>query len=114
MRLDHVAELAAGRLLGRVVRRTIAATVCALFILIAFYHFTVAGTFALEARYGALDARLAIGGIYAVAALITGGVLLVTRNRPFNGKQIAQGRELQVIALLEAVMLGYALARRRD
>lgn len=114
MRLDHVAELAAGRLLARVVRRTIAAAVCALLILIALYHFTVAGNFALEAHYGALNARLAIGGIYAAAALISGSVLLATRNRPFNGKQIAPGREIQVIALLEAVMLGYALARRRD
>ena len=114
MRLDHVAEIAAGRLLGRVVRRAIGALICALFILIALYHFTAAGTLALETHYGALNAQLAVGGLYALAALISGGVLLATRNRSLNGKQIAPGREIQMIALLEAAMLGYALARRRD
>ncbi len=114
MRLDQVVERAAGRLLGRMVRRTIGALICVLFILIALYYFTAAGTFALEAHYGALNARLAVGGLYAALAIITGGVLFVTRARPFNGKQIAPGREFRLIALLEAAMLGYTFARRRD
>lgn len=114
MRLDQVAEAAAGHLLGRFVRRTLVALACAIFALVALYHFTVAGTFALEAQYGALQARLAIGAIYTAAALATLIGLWATRNKGMNGKQLATNRELQMVMLVEAAMLGYALARKRE
>src|SRR5262249_38793192 len=115
MRLDHVAGIAAGHLFGRIVRRLAAGLFCAVFALVALYHFTAAGTVELEAQYGALKAQLAIGGIYAVVALATAGTLWLTRAKPVgDGNQLAGPRQMQLVMLLEAALLGYTLARKRD
>jgi len=115
MRIDQVAEAAIGHFLGRFMRRLLIGCVLAACLIVAMYHFTIAGTLALEMRYGVLHARLAIGAIYAVVALISLGLLWQQSRIPrLNGagKTLTSPREMQLIMLVEAVMLGYELARK--
>ena len=81
----------------------------------ALYFFTVAGTIALETRYGALDARVIVGAIYAAVAIIT-TIVWATRGKPASSSApvLSGQREMQIAMLVEAVMLGYALARKGD
>ena len=51
MRLDQIAAQTMNLLLAPFLRRALAAAVFALFVLIALYHVTTAGTVALELRF---------------------------------------------------------------
>ena len=116
MRLSHITEFTINRLLSKLKRRTIGALVLALFTLVAVYYFTIAGTQALEAGYGLLHARLIVAAIYLAAALSALIVLWATRTMPFIKAQAADAqmprRDMQIAALIEAAMLGYAMARK--
>ena len=114
MRLDRIAASAMKELAGRLMRRAAAAALMALFALIAIYQFTVAGTIALETQHGALNAHLIVAGIYVALALAAFGVFWAMRTKPIDNALPAlnQPREMQLIMLVEAVMLGYALARK--
>jgi len=116
MRLDQIAGTALNHLLGRFMRRAVAAAVMALFVLIALYQFTVAGTIALELQHGALNAHLIVAGIYIVLALLAFAACWAMRAKPAGDGMpaLSQPREMQLIMLVEAVMLGYALARKGD
>jgi type VI protein secretion system component VasK len=113
MRIDHIAEVAIRHLLGRVFLRGLAAVVGAIFALAAIYHFTAAGLLVLEAQYGTLNARLAIGALFSAAALITIAVLWATRFKSRTEKRVATPREQQLAMLIDAVMVGYARSRKR-
>jgi hypothetical protein len=78
---------------------------------IALYHATVAGLFALESSYGFLHARLIVALAYAVAALICIVVSMSLRRRT-SPNAVEKSREYQVAILLEAAMLGYSMARK--
>ena len=116
MRFAHITEIAFDYLFGRLLRRAIVAALFALFALFAIYHFTVAGTLALEAEYGLLCARLIVAAIYTAAALITLIVLWATRTKPMIENQVAGAltspRNTQIAMLIEAVMVGYTLGRK--
>ncbi|HZP74865.1 MAG TPA: hypothetical protein VFB45_01865 [Pseudolabrys sp.] len=119
MRINHIAEMAFEQLFGRLLRRAIGVALVALFALIALYHFTVAGTLALEAQYGLLTARLIVAVIYTLAALVTLLVLWSTRNGKLAGRSNDLGlastrgaQNTQLAMLVEAVLIGYSLARR--
>lgn len=116
MRLSHITEFAINHLFGRLLRRAIGAALLALFTLIAVYHFTVAGMLALEAEYGVLHARLIAATAYTAAALIVLIVLWMTRTKPLIQDQAAGAlmspRNMHIAMLVEAVMLGYSLARK--
>jgi type VI protein secretion system component VasK len=116
MRLSDLSEIAVSVLFGRLLRRALGAALLMLFALIAVYHFTVAGTLALDAEVGVLYARLIVAAIYTAAALITLIVLWATRTKPLIEDQTADAlmspRNAQVAMLVEAAMLGYALARK--
>jgi len=116
MRLSSVTELAIDHPFGRLKRRTIGASVLALFALIALYYLTIAGTQALEAAYGLLHAHLIVAAIYAAAALIALAALWATRRKPLRVDETADAlmspRNAQIAMLIEAAMLGYALARK--
>jgi len=116
MRLSDVSEIAVSLLFGRLLRRALGAALLVLFALIAAYHFTIAGTLALDAEVGALYARLIVAAIYTAAALIVLIVLWATRTKPAISGQTADAlmspRNAQVAMLVEAAMLGYALARK--
>ena len=116
MRLSHVTEFAMNHLFSKLKHRTIGASLLVLFTLVAVYYFTMAGTQALEAEYGLLHARLFVAAIYTAAALIALIVLWATRRKPLIKQQTADAlmspRNAPIVMLIEAAMLGYALARK--
>ena len=117
MRLDHIALVAIDHLLGRLIRRTLLAVAIAMLAVVAIYHFTVAGTVALDAQFGELQAQSIVGAIFAGAAAIALGILWAMRDpRAAAGTPIPadKAREMQLVMLVEAVMLGYSLARKRE
>jgi len=117
MRIDQIAAMIVSHLFGRMLRRAIAAMSIAIFLMVAIYHLTIAGTIALETQFGALHARLIVGGIYAAMALISLAVFFALRGRNGNAlgaPALTQPREMQIAMLVEAVMLGYALAQKSE
>ena len=118
MRLDqitgNVASFAYDRFLARLIWRGAVAIALGIFVIVAIYHFSVSGTLALETHYDALNAQVIMGIIYVLAAVVAAVILWATRNRPANGKALSTSREMQLIMLVEAVMLGYSLARKRE
>jgi hypothetical protein len=117
MRLDHLIAVATEHFVGRLLRRSLIAIVMAACAVVALYHFTKAGTIALQGQYGDLDARLIVGGIYALVSIISLGILWAMRPKPANlagPPALSNSREMQLVMLVEAVMLGYALARKRE
>jgi hypothetical protein len=116
MQLSNITDFAVQRLFGRLLRRAACIALLMLFTLIAVYHFTVAGTLELEGIYGMLYARLIVAAIYLAAALIMLIGLWATRTRPLIKDQLADAivssRDVQVAALIEAAVLGYAMARK--
>lgn len=116
MRLDQIAAATVNQLLWRLLRRAIAAALMAFFAAIAIYHWTVAGTIGLETHYGALHARLIIAGIYTVLSLTALGAFFALRTKAAASTTPALDvpRQMQIAMLVEAVMLGYALARKGE
>ena len=115
MQIDQIAADVADRLAGRMLRRALLAAAIAVLIAVAVYQFTNAGLLALTASYGELDAALIVGAVYAALALV-GVVTWILQGRAARSSLPASGRqgELQLIMLVEALMLGYAMARRRE
>ncbi len=114
MSLANIAEAAAGRLLGVLVRYLVFVLLAGVFALVALYHLTIAGIFALELQVGVLYARLIIAGIYLVLTLASVGMLWVmARNaaKPGPAPEPAP-RHIQLAALIEAVILGYTASRK--
>ena len=114
MQLDHLAQAAISQIVGRLVRRLLIALVLLGCAIVALYHWTIAGTMALESQFGLLYARLIVGGIYAaVAAAGAAALWLQSRSPRLNGqKALTSAREMQLVMLIEAVFLGYELARK--
>jgi len=116
MRFAHITEIALDYVFGRLLRRALVVALFALCALIAIYHFTVAGTLALEAEIGLLYARLIVAAVYTAAALITLIVLWATRTKPPLDDQIAGAltspRNVQMAMLIEAALLGFTLGRK--
>jgi hypothetical protein len=115
MRIEHIAGLAYDRLVGRLVRHAAlmgAITLCALVVI---YQFTVAGFLVVQAHYGSIVAHLFVGAVYTLLGLIGAMAIWAMRNRPTRAPAPATltgQREMQLIMLVEAVMLGYTLARK--
>jgi len=118
MRLTDIAEGAASALIARYVKRAILVALVGIFAVVALYCLSAAGLMALALVYGPLYAYLIMAGVYAAAALIALAVFYATRNRALV-RQNAVGaagsmspRNMQIAMLVEAVMLGYTLARK--
>jgi type VI protein secretion system component VasK len=116
MHLDQIAGLAVDHLFGRMMRRALLAFLVAALAIAAIYHFTVAGTLSLEAQYGALHAQLIVGAIFTALALLAYAILWAMRNKAASASTpvLSGQREMQMAMLVEAVMLGYALARKGE
>jgi hypothetical protein len=117
MRLDQFVTVAIDHLLGRLIKRALVAAAATIFVLVAIYHFTVAGTLALGAQVGELQAQLIVGGAYAAGAAIATIALWAMRAKPAATSAPVpnnSARETQLVMLVEAVMLGYSLARKRE
>jgi hypothetical protein len=114
MRLDQIAAATLSHLLGRLLWRALIAAIMAIFVIVAIYQFSVAGILQLGALYGVVNAHLIVGGIYAVLALAAFVTLWAMRGRnaASSTPALAQGREMQIVMLVEALMLGYSLARK--
>lgn len=117
MRLSDIAETTIHQVVGRLVRRALGFVVLALLAVIAIYYASAAGTVALSIQFGLLNAYLIMAAGYAVAVLIVVGVLYATRARPVAPPARAAGalaspRNMQIAMLIEAVMLGYSMARK--
>lgn len=114
MRLNEVPELALELLFGRLLRRALGVALAGLLAVIAVYHFTIAGTLALDAQYGALYARLIVAAVYTTATLVALITLWATRARRSlaDATALSSPRNTQILMLIEAVMLGYAIARK--
>ena len=115
MRIEHIAGLAYDRLVGRLIRRAalvVAITLCAL---VALYQFTLAGSLVVQAHFGSIEAHFFVGSVYTLLGLIGAVAIWAMRNRPTRAAApatLAGQREMQLIMLVEAVMLGYTLARK--
>lgn len=123
MKIESIISQIFRRLVGRIIRRLLAAAVLALFILVALYHLTVAGMLALEELYGPLDARLIVVAIYAALAAIIFIYLFATRAKapaaeaPARKTRAASRntpQDVRVAELLESLLLGYTTARRKS
>jgi hypothetical protein len=115
MRIDHIASMAYDRLVGRIVRRAALMAAIALCALVAIYQFTIAGSLVVQEHYGTVEAHLFVGAVYAVLGLVGATTIWAMRNRPARAAMpaaLAGQREMQLVMLVEAVMLGYTLARK--
>ncbi len=117
MHFDQIVGMTVNRLIGRLLRRLVVALAVAVFALTALYHFEASGILKLEARYGAINAHLIVGGAFVLAALIGVAIWWAMGRRGASVKSpstLTGSPNAQLLMLVEAVMLGYALARRGD
>ena len=119
MRLTDIAEGAASALIARYLKRALLVALVGVFAIVALYYLSAAGLMALALTYGPLYAYLIMAGVYAVAGLIALTVFYATRKRAVvrqNALGDANGamspRNMQIAMLVEALMLGYSLARK--
>ena len=120
MRLTDIADQTLHYLFGRLLRRALGVALIAILAVVACYYASGAGTLALAIKFGTLYAYLIMAAIYAVAALIVLTVLWATRAKrsaPLAqnaaGIPLASPRNMQIAMLIEAVMLGYSMARKQ-
>ena len=116
MNFNTLIATAADRLLGRMLRRAVVVVVMGVCAIVALYHFTIAGHIALTGQFGDLDARLIIGAVYAAMSLILLVISWAMRAKSDGSATPALSKpaEMRLVMLVEAVMLGYALARKGE
>jgi hypothetical protein len=116
MRLENIAGLAFDHIFGRILRRALLALFIAAAAVVALYYFTAAGSLSLEMHFGALHALLIVGAVYGAAAVMAYAVWWTMRRKTAsaNAPVLSGQRDMQIAMLVEAVMLGYALARKGD
>jgi hypothetical protein len=115
MQPEEIAGFSLDRLIGRLLLR--AALMLLIFVsaIVAVYQFTIAGSLALEMHYDAIWARLVVGLIYGGLILVCFAVLWALRHRRAGSRtqaRLMNQRNLRLVMLLEALMLGYTLARK--
>jgi hypothetical protein len=116
MQIEHIAGVAFDRIFGRILRRALSLLVFAIFALVALYHFTSAGTTGLEVRFGAMQAQLIVAGIYTAFALVSLAIWwgFARKSAIAGGPAVTVPREMQMAVLVEAVMIGYSLAKKSE
>ena len=117
MRLTDLAEATISSLLGRLVRRAVLFALLGILAIVTLYYASAAGTVALALEFGPFYAYLIMAGVYALAAIAVLIAILTTRNKslPIQDRAataLSSPRNMQIAALVEAVMLGYTLARK--
>lgn len=118
MTISDIASATIGRIVGRLTRRALCWLLAGLFGLAALYQASVAAVVALEEALGAFYAHLIVAGVYLAVALGIVGYLWVSVRRPLLDddyrKTLAKlPAEAQVATIIEAVLLGYAIARKK-
>ena len=117
MGLTDLASATVGRIVGRLMRRVAGWALAGLFGLAAVYQASVAAGVALEALFGAVYAHLMIAGFYALLTIAI-VIFLATVRRPFVDDEYRASLaqlpvEAQVATIIEALLLGYAMSRRK-
>jgi uncharacterized membrane protein len=115
--MSKIVETLFSRLVGRLLWRLIGYAAIVTAALIALYHFSIAGTMALEISYGAMTARLLVGCAYAVVATFLLLTLWMTRSKPTPESQrvetfLSSPQNMQIAALLEAAMIGFIAGKK--
>jgi hypothetical protein len=118
MALTDYVSGAIGRVVGRLVRRAMCWVLVGVFGLAAVYQGSVAAVLALEATFGAFYAHLMIAGFYALLAISFLVFLRLSAQRPLLDAEYRKSlaklpAEAQVATVIEAMLLGYAMARRK-
>jgi hypothetical protein len=117
MSLYNTVTAAAGHFAGRLLRRALLAFLMVVFALVALYHFTSAGTVALEQQYGTLYAQLIVGAIYIALTLISLMILWIMGRKHTTAAAPAvapASAEMQMAMLVEAGMLGYSMGKKKE
>lgn len=119
MALTDIASATIGRVVGRLARRAACWLLVGLFALAALYQASVAVMVGLEAEFGALYAHLMMAGFYSLAAIAILAFLWFSVRRSFitddYRKTLAQlPAEARVATIVEALLLGYAMSRRKQ
>ncbi len=116
MQLEHIAGIAFDRIFGRILRRALLLCLIAALAVVALFHFTAAGTLMLEGNFSVTQAQLIVAAIYAAFALTTLAIWWGTARKAATSSKaaLATPREMQMAILVEAVMLGYALAGKGE
>jgi hypothetical protein len=116
MQLNDITSTAFNTLFGRLLRRALGAALLTAFAIVALYYASGAGTLVLNDKFGMLYAYLIMTAIYAAAALSFFIVLWASRTKPIVTEMpdgaLASPRNMQIAMLIEAVMLGYSMARK--
>jgi hypothetical protein len=117
MRLTDIANLAVDRIIARLCRRAAGWLLVIIFALAAIYQATAAVSVAIELEFGIVEAHLMIAAFYGLAAASTVIVLWMTSRRPrltYDRMSVAHVQpELQLAMIVEAMLLGYSLSRRK-
>ena len=116
MQLNDIVDVTFNRLFGRLLRRALGAALLVAIAVVALYYASGAGTLALTQSYGALYAYLIMAAIYGGIALVVLFALYATRHKSAAVNKaedaLATPPNMQIAALIEAVMLGYTMARK--
>lgn len=117
MRLTDLAEAMIGPIVGRLVRRAVLFALLGVLAIVTLYYASAAGTVALALTYGPITAYLIMAGIYALAVVAVLIAILATRGKPppmqdKAANALSSPHNMQIAALVEAVVLGYTLARK--
>lgn len=114
MSLATYAEATVGRLLGVLSRYLVFALLAVVFALVAIYHLTIAGIFALEAQVGVLYARLIIAGVFAALTAASAGMLWVMMRKAAKRAPVLEPKPKheQLAMVIEAAILGFEAARK--
>ncbi|GEM_PF-1295790 len=117
MRLTDLAEFNISQMVWRLTRRAIGFALVGLLAVVVLYYVSAAGTLALALEFGPLYAYLIMAAIYAAVATVVLIALYATRTKPLPAQEkmanaLSSPRNMQIAMLVEAVMLGYSLARK--
>ena len=117
MRLTDIAEATVSQIVGRLMRRAVLFALLGILAIVTLYYASAAGTVALALTYGPITAYLIMAGIYALLAIAVLIAILATRTKAASvqdslASPLNSPRNMQIAMLVEAVMLGYTLARK--
>ncbi len=118
MAVTDIASATIGRITGRLMWRAACWLLVGLFALAALYQASVAAEIILEASLGALYAHLIIACFYALAAAGILAFLWFRVRRPLLSDEYRNSLaklpiEARVATIIEALLLGYALSKRK-
>ena len=124
MRLNDVVGMMVGGAVARLRRDAIVYGLCAVCAVAAVVMASSASLLALEPHVGAVYARLIVGGVFVLIALIAFVWLRLAQQpgRPAAAAMPASApaqaprnpQFAQIAMIVEAVMLGYSLSRKSD